>query len=104
MIVNEETKKLLVVMGFEDENTLPTMKTLRERFRKLAIEKHPDKGGSNEQFKELYSAYEILGKLIASQMTHDEEDSEELEARRMFREENSVPMNFKEILCSHKNL
>ena len=104
MIVNEETKKLLVVMGFEDENTLPTMKTLRERFRKLAIEKHPDKGGSNEQFKELYSAYEILGKLIASQMTHDEEDSEELEARRMFREENWEKNKSEEYMSKKHNL
>ena len=85
-MVNHKIEKLLVIMGFTKVNELPTMKTLRQTFIKLAVERHPDKGGSDEKFKELYEAYEILGKLIDSQ-TSAEQDKEETEARRMFREE-----------------
>ena len=38
-----------VTIGFDDSNSLLTMKELRARFRRLVVEKH--KGGSNEDLK-----------------------------------------------------
>ena len=69
------------------------MKSLREKFRQLAVQRHPDKGGSDEAFKELFKAYEILGNMINSNKTQDKEDEEEMEARRKFREENWEEVN-----------
>ena len=91
-MMSEAVKKLMEIMGYEEGEKLPSMKSLRQHFRKLAVETHPDKGGSNEKFKELYKAYETLGNLIDSQKT-GEEDNEEIEARRMFREENFEEVN-----------
>lgn len=34
---------------------------IKKTFRKLAMENHPDKGGSKEKFQEIQEAYEILG-------------------------------------------
>jgi DnaJ family protein A protein 2 len=34
---------------------------IKKVFRKLAMENHPDKGGSKEKFQEIQEAYEILG-------------------------------------------
>lgn len=34
---------------------------IKQAFRKLAIENHPDKGGEKEKFQEIQEAYEILG-------------------------------------------
>ena len=97
MKINEETQKLLEILGFSDINELPTMKKLRANFIKLAIEKHPDKGGNNEDFKELYKAYKTLGNLITSEEISEESDNEEIEARRVFREENWEKVNSKSI-------
>ena len=82
MKLSQETKKLLVIMGFKNTEVLPTMTNLRKAFIRLAVEKHPDKGGSNEEFKELYRAYEKLGNLITTNTEKDEEESEEAEARK----------------------
>jgi len=35
---------------------------IKQAFRKLAIENHPDKGGKKERFQEIQEAYDILGK------------------------------------------
>lgn len=34
---------------------------IKKNFRKLAMENHPDKGGSKEKFQEIQEAYEVLG-------------------------------------------
>ena len=92
-MVSEEIRNLMEILGYQELSKLPTMKSLRQHFRKLAVERHPDKGGTNEKFKELYKAYDTLGNIIASQTTEEEEDTEEIEARRMFREENWEEIN-----------
>jgi curved DNA-binding protein CbpA len=36
-------------------------KTIKQQYRKLAREHHPDRGGNAETFKEINAAYEVLG-------------------------------------------
>ena len=69
------------------------MTKLIKSFIRLAVEKHPDKGGNEEEFKELYNAYETLGKLIEKSTDGGEEDKEEAEARKRFREETWEEVN-----------
>jgi molecular chaperone DnaJ len=38
-----------------------TQEEIKKAYRKLAIEHHPDKGGSEEKFKEIAEAYGVLG-------------------------------------------
>src|SRR3989337_3861423 len=33
---------------------------IKKAFRRLAVEHHPDRGGSEDQFKEVNEAYEVL--------------------------------------------
>ena len=37
-----------------------TYDEIRKAFRKLALKKHPDRGGDKEEFQELQAAYEVL--------------------------------------------
>ena len=37
-----------------------TYDEIRKAFRKLALKKHPDRGGDKEEFQELNQAYEVL--------------------------------------------
>merc|ERR1712018_490092 len=36
------------------------MDEIRKAYRKLALKKHPDRGGDKEEFAELQNAYEVL--------------------------------------------
>ena len=67
-MVSEEIRNLMEILGYQELSKLPTMKSLRQHFRKLAVERHPDKGGTNEKFKELYKAYETLGNITPSKV------------------------------------
>ena len=97
MKLSEEIKKMMLIMGFENQESLPSMTDLRKTFIKLAVEKHPDKGGSEEEFKEMYSAYEMLGKIITSNSDGGDDSSEEAEAKKRFKEETWEEVFFK--LC-----
>lgn len=44
---------------------LPTSDTLRSAYRKLALQQHPDKGGSTAAFQALQNAYEALLKVVS---------------------------------------
>lgn len=52
-----DTNKLYEILGVKKDATESEMK---KAYYRLAKEKHPDKGGSEEDFKELQMAYEIL--------------------------------------------
>ena len=59
----------------------------------IFLERHPDKGGSDEDFKRLYAAYETIGNAIDENNTDIVLDEEETEAWRCFREENWENVN-----------
>ena len=52
-------KKALKTLGFADGEN-PTDDDIRLRYKKLAMEKHPDRGGSKEEFERIHEAYEKL--------------------------------------------
>ena len=52
------TYKLYHVLGVDKNSSQDQIKSA---YRKLAIQHHPDKGGNAEKFKEIASAYDVLG-------------------------------------------
>jgi len=42
-------------------NENATQDEIKKSYRKLALEHHPDKGGSEEEFKKISTAYDVLG-------------------------------------------
>ena len=60
-MISEKLRNALSVLGFSE---VPEMKVVRDRFLKLCLEKHPDKGGSNEEFQNLLDARETICRYI----------------------------------------
>jgi len=56
---DDSDQKYLKALGFADGEK-PTNDDIRLRYKKLAMEKHPDKGGSIEEFQRINEAYEKL--------------------------------------------
>lgn len=52
-----DNKKFYDILGLTKEASADE---IRKAYRKLAVKLHPDKGGSQEKFQELQSAYEVL--------------------------------------------
>lgn len=52
-----DTEALYKVLGLEKS---ATDSEIKKAFRKLALKKHPDKGGDPEEFKKIQAAYEVL--------------------------------------------
>eukprot|EP00930_Biecheleria_cincta_P034451 TRINITY_DN23812_c0_g1_i1.p1 TRINITY_DN23812_c0_g1~~TRINITY_DN23812_c0_g1_i1.p1 ORF type:complete len:539 (+),score=104.27 TRINITY_DN23812_c0_g1_i1:70-1686(+) len=50
----------LQVLGLSVEGSLPSQDVVRGAYRKLALQAHPDKGGSKSAFQELQNAYEAV--------------------------------------------
>ena len=50
----------LRIFGFPENISNPDEKELTRRYRKLAREKHPDKGGNPDEFLRIKKAYDIL--------------------------------------------
>ena len=53
-----DTTALYEVLGIQKSASATEIK---KAFRKLALKKHPDKGGDPEEFKKIQAAYEVLG-------------------------------------------
>ena len=60
-MISEQVKRALQMLQFDE---VPKMAELRSRFLKLCVERHPDKGGTSEQFQELLEAKEVVSKYI----------------------------------------
>jgi len=59
--------------------------TVRTRYRELALERHPDRGGSAEKMRELNDAYERI-------LRHRQRKREETLAQRKLSEESVVSL------------
>ena len=53
-----DTQALYDVLGVTKK---ATQSEIKKAFRKLALKKHPDKGGDVEEFKKIQAAYELWG-------------------------------------------
>lgn len=74
-VANPPLRWSLVALGFSVDTTvatlqLPTKADARRAFKRLSIIHHPDRGGSQQAFQELTSAYERLAEAIASTEFH----------------------------------
>jgi len=64
-----------------------TQEEVKARYRKLAMEHHPDKGGSEEVMKEINKEYEfICAKIIKGENLNQEETEERVKDNEMYRE------------------
>ena len=52
-----DTTKLYTTLGVEKD---ADESTIKKAYRKLAVKKHPDKGGDPAEFQEIQRAYEVL--------------------------------------------
>ena len=79
----------LKVLGFDDLTTIPKVKDIVHRYRKLAIIKHPDKNGGTPEsisdFQVLLNAYDVAGK-AAEKVPVDPEDNADHVARKLFQQ------------------
>ena len=85
--MNDNLKKALLLMEFE---TLPSMGELRKKFRKMCLEKHPDKFPEEEkikktkEFQELNNACKMIGEAIKEEMKEKEANEEEEDELKWF--------------------
>ena len=65
---------------------LPTIKEVSSRYRKLSLIKHPDKGGTHQEFLRLIETFERLCTNLAkvSKEVNDEEESVLVDLFRQF--------------------
>ena len=66
-MISDEVKRALMILNFDKFDVVPKMKQLRQRFLKLCIDLHPDKGGPTDKFQELPDAKNIVSNYI---LTH----------------------------------
>ena len=97
-MISDNLKECLQILDFDD---VPTMAELRTRFLKLCIERHPDKGGEKDKFQKLLEAKQVISEYINNHVPEDETDSQEVVARRIFREFNEVQLNTNSITVKY---
>ena len=79
----------LHILGFEDVTKIPKIKEIIQRYRKLALTKHPDKNDGSQEakadFQNLLNAYKIAGE-AAQNIPADPEDRADHIARKLFQQ------------------
>ena len=96
--MDPEVNALMKILGFVNpEMSDLKMKIITSQYRRMSLIKHPDKGGSKEDFQELNKAYEKLGKIINKTPQEDPEDREETNARDLFKTFNFSKENVESI-------
>ena len=84
---NDEVQEALSYLNFDD---IPTMKELNTMYRRLALQKHPDKRGGSEEAKEDYQmlqrCYKLIGNFIVENVTsaNDDEETDHVKAFKHF--------------------
>ena len=73
---------------------LPTIKEVSSRYRKLSLLKHPDKGGTHQEFLQLIAAFEHVCTYIAK-ASKEADDEEESILVNLFRQFNLEKVNMK---------
>ena len=104
-------EEALKILEFPDVTKLPKLKEIQKQFRKLSLLKHPDKNGGTKEatadFQNLLNAYNIAGTAADKAHTEDDDDDEDMIARKMFRQfqVSSVKLNSQSITIKiEKNL
>jgi DnaJ-class molecular chaperone len=70
-----ENQKALEVFGVDK---IPELSELKSLYRKLSLERHPDRGGSHKQFLELQDAYDCLQQVAQIGAQYQQIQSENL--------------------------
>ena len=84
---SQDVQEALNYLSFDD---IPTMKELNTRYRKLALQKHPDKNGgsdtSREDYQQLQKYYRLIGNCIIDNDTSvcDDEERDHVKAFKNF--------------------
>ena len=84
---SQDVQEALNYLSFDD---IPTMKELNTRYRKLALQKHPDKNGgsdtSKEDYQQLQKYYRLIGNCIIDNDTSvcDDEERDHVKAFKNF--------------------
>ena len=93
-MISDKVKAALHVLGFRE---VPKMNEVRDRFLKLCLERHPDKGVSNEEFQSLLNAKETVCKYIEENVPEDKENNDDVAMRKQFKEFNEVSINISSV-------
>ena len=87
--MDPELKKALEVLGFINPKKIPKLREIVKNWRKLSIEKHPDKNGGTAEatsaFQELVAAYQLAGDACDTSKGKESE-VEDIIAQKMFRQ------------------
>ena len=85
---SKEIKNLEEALSFMGFDALPTMQELTTRYKKLALEMHPDKNqgldSAKEKFQRLQQSYQVVGDTILNNV-NNVDDKEEEESINIFK-------------------
>ena len=78
-----------------DKRSTPSLKQVNLQYRKIALVKHPDKGGEKESFQALSQSYLKLSTFLANleDTEIDSNDTEENELKQFFQKYNVIIEN-----------